>query len=83
MTSKEALERIKLHKYVKCEELEIIENDLKRLEAIEYNIKILEDVMDILHLCICFVKNTNGEYVVLPKSNIREEEYDLIKKFLM
>ena len=56
MTSKEALERIKLHKYIKCkicdetmlkgcrccnnelknsEEFETIENDLKKLEAIE------------------------------------------------
>ena len=56
MTSKEALERIKLHQYIKCdvcdetmlkgcnccnnelknsEEFETIENDLKRLEAIE------------------------------------------------
>lgn len=83
MTSKEALERIKLHKYIKCEELETIENDLKRLEAIEYNIKKLEDVMSILRWCIDFVKTVNGQYVILSKGNISEEEYDLIKKFLM
>ena len=76
MTSKEALERIKLHKYVKCEELETIENDLKELEK-------LEDVMGILRWCIDFVKTVNGQYVILSKGNISEEEYDLIKKFLM
>lgn len=76
MTSKEALERIKLHKYIKCEEFETIENDLKELEK-------LEDVMSILRWCIDFVKTVNGQYVILPKGGISEEEYDLIKKFLM
>lgn len=97
MTSKEALERIKLHEYIKCkvcdekilkgccccnnelknsEEFETIEHDLKRLED-------LEDVISILRWCIDIVKNDNGEYMILPKGNTSEEEYNLIKKFLM
>lgn len=97
MTSKEAIERIKLHEYIKCkvcdekmlkgccccnnelknsEELETIENDLKRLEE-------LEDVISILRWCINVVKNDIDQYAILPKDNISEEEYNLIKKFLM
>ena len=45
--------------------------------------ELLEDVMSILRWCIDFVKTVNGQYVILPKGNISEEEYDLIKKFLM
>ena len=97
MTSKEALERIKLHKYIKCkvcdekmlkgccccnnelknsEEFETIEKDLKKLEE-------LEDVISILRWCINVVKNDIDQYAILPKDNISEEEYNLIKKFLM
>ena len=97
MTSKEALERIKLHKYIKCkecdetmlkgcrccnnelknsEEFETIEKDLEELEE-------LKEVISILRWCIDIVKNDNGEYMILPEGNTSEEEYNLIKKFLM
>lgn len=81
MTSKEALERMRKNcccnnELKNSEEFETIEEDLKELEK-------LECVMNILRWCIDFVKTVNGQYVILSKGNISEEEYDLIKKFLM
>lgn len=84
MTSKEALVRIELmskYGYTDYNDVEIIKQDLERLEKLEKVIEILKD-----YLMIKVSINRNNEYCLdacdyaIPHLN--KEQYDLLKEYL-